>query len=101
VKSLNRIVTMYLDYAEMQAERRQPLYMRDWREKLDAFLKFNEHEVLENAGRVSMEVAQRLALDKYDEFHRQRLADEAAREDEEDFERLVHELEKKGKGAKE
>lgn len=100
IRQLNRIVTMYLDYAETQAERRQLLYMRDWREKLDAFLRFNEHEVLENAGRVSMEVAQRLALDTYDTFDRKRLADEAAREDEEDFEQLAHEVEEQGKGAK-
>jgi hypothetical protein len=100
IRQLNRIVTMYLDYAETQAERRQVLYMRDWREKLDAFLRFNEHEVLENAGRVSMEVAQRLALDAYDTFNQHRLADEAAREDEEDFEQLAHEVEEQGKGAK-
>lgn len=100
IRQLNRIVTMYLDYAETQAERRQLLYMRDWREKLDAFLRFNEHEVLENAGRVSMEVAQRLALDAYDTFNQKRLADEAVREDEENFEQLAHEVEEQGKGAK-
>lgn len=100
IRQLNRIVTMYLDYAETQAERRHLLYMRDWRERLDAFLRFNEHEVLENAGRVSMEVAQRLALDAYDTFNQKRLADEAVREDEEDFEQLAHEVEEQGKGAK-
>ena len=61
MRELNRIVTMYLDYAETQAERRQPLHMKDWREKLDGFLRFNEHQVLENSGKVSMEVAKRLA----------------------------------------
>lgn len=84
VRQLNRIVTMYLDYAEEQAERRRPLYMKDWREKLDAFLKFNEREVLANAGKVSMEVAQKLALDHYETFHRRRLTEEASRPD--DFE---------------
>ena len=58
IRGLNRIVTMYLDYAEDQAHRRQPLYMRDWRERLDAFLRFNERDILLNAGKVSMEVAQ-------------------------------------------
>ena len=50
---LNRIVSMYLDYAEMQAIKRQPMYMKDWVKKLDAFLKFNEVEILTNAGKVS------------------------------------------------
>lgn len=46
LKSLNRIVTMYLDYAEDQAERRNPMHMKDWEEKLNTFLKFNEREIL-------------------------------------------------------
>ena len=54
---------MYLDYAEDQAERRRTLHMRDWREKLDAFLQFNERDMLRNAGRVSAEIAKQLALD--------------------------------------
>lgn len=57
IEQLNRIVVMYLDYAEDQAQRRTPLYMRDWRQKLDAFLKFNERDILKHAGKVSMEVA--------------------------------------------
>jgi len=77
IAELNRIVTMYLDYAEDQARRRRPIYMKDWREKLDAFLKFNEREILTNAGRVSMEVAQKLALDAYDRFNRRRLDEDA------------------------
>jgi len=81
VRQLNRIVTMYLDYAEEQAERRRPLYMRDWREKLDAFLHFNERDVLRDAGRVSSEVAQKLALGEYEKFERRRLTDEAAQAD--------------------
>jgi len=80
ISGLNRIVVMYLDYAEDQACRRRPLYMRDWRAKLDAFLKFNEREILESAGKVSMEVAQALALDEYEKFNKRRLADEARRE---------------------
>lgn len=46
LKSLNRIVTMYLDYAEDQAERHQPMYMKDWVDKLNTFLKFNERDIL-------------------------------------------------------
>jgi hypothetical protein len=68
LKALNRIVTMYLDYAENQAERQKAMYMRDWVEKLDAFLKFNEYEVLTNAGTVSAEVAKTLAGQEYEKF---------------------------------
>ena len=65
---LNRIVTMYLDYAEMQAERGVIMYMKDWVVKLDAFLKFNEREILGDAGLVSHEVAEALALKEYEKF---------------------------------
>lgn len=77
---LNRIVVMYLDYAELQAQRGRPLYMKDWREKLDAFLQFNERDILHNAGKVSMEVARALALQHYNEFNRRRLAEDSTRE---------------------
>lgn len=65
LKSLNRIVTMYLDYAEDQAERQQPMYMSDWIEKLDAFLQFNDRELLHNPGKVSKQVADSLAHSEY------------------------------------
>ncbi|HEY4599783.1 MAG TPA: RhuM family protein [Cerasibacillus sp.] len=48
--------------------------MKDWVAKLDAFLEFNEHDILENAGKVSKAVADQLALEQYENFHRQRLA---------------------------
>jgi len=65
LKELNRIVNMYLDYAELQAARRRAMTMKDWIEKLDAFLKFNEQEILTNTGKVSHEVAEALALEIY------------------------------------
>ena len=65
---LNRIVTMYLDYAELQAVRNKPMYMKDWIEKLNAFLKFSEHEILTNAGQISHEVALALASKEYETF---------------------------------
>ncbi len=82
VRQLNRIVTMYLDYAEEQAERRKTITMKDWRAKLDAFLQFNEREVLRDAGRVSAAVAERLALQRYEAFERRRIQEEALAEDE-------------------
>jgi len=73
IKSLNRIVTMYLDYAEDQAERRNPMHMKDWEEKLNAFLKFNERDILTGAGSISHEVAKELAEKEYEEFNQKRL----------------------------
>lgn len=55
--TLNRIVSMYLDFAELQARGRKPMYMKDWISKLDDFLRISEREVLTHAGRVSREVA--------------------------------------------
>lgn len=68
ITELNRIVSMYLDYAENQAARQKYMTMKDWIEKLDAFLKFNEYEVLQNAGTVSAEVAKSLAEKEYEKF---------------------------------
>jgi hypothetical protein len=65
---LNRIVTMYLDYAELQAVRNKPMYMKDWIEKLNAFLKFSEYEILTNAGQISHDVALALASKEYERF---------------------------------
>jgi hypothetical protein len=65
---LNRIVTMYLDFAEMQAKRGVLMRMRDWVLKLDAFLKLNEREILHNSSLVSHEVAEALALEEYEKY---------------------------------
>ena len=68
LKDLNRIVTMYLDYAELQAENHNAMTMKDWVEKLNVFLQFNGKEILHNAGRISAKVAQELAYQEYDKF---------------------------------
>lgn len=90
VKELERIVSMYLDYAENQAARQIPMKMADWAAKLDAFLKFNEYEVLTNAGKVSADVAKRLAEEQYAEFRVRQ-----DREFESDFEAEVKRIESK------
>jgi hypothetical protein len=77
MEHLNRIVTMYLEFAEDRAMRQKQVLMHTWREKLDAFLQFNEREILQDAGKVTKAVADRLAREQYDIFHRQRLTDEA------------------------
>lgn len=89
LKDLNRIVTMYLDFAELQAERQVPMKMADWVEKLDAFLKFNEYDVLDNAGKVSAEVAKQLAHGEYEKFRPLQDA-----QFESDFDRAVKKLPK-------
>ena len=67
---LNLIGNMYLDYAEMQAARGKAMTMKDWAEKLNAFLKFSEHEILTNAGKISHEVAEALALKEYETYRK-------------------------------
>nr|WP_090080366.1 virulence RhuM family protein [Lentibacillus persicus] len=86
LKSLNRIVTMYLDYAEDQAERQQPMHMNDWVDKLNAFLQFNEREILQNAGKISKTVADKLAIQEYETFNQQRLKQKTH----DDFERFIN-----------
>lgn len=68
LKSLNRIVTMYLDYAENQAERGIPMTMEDWAEKLNAFLKFNEVDILQDAGKVTAEIAKAFAESEFEKY---------------------------------
>lgn len=68
IKELERVVVMYLDYAELQAARQIPMKMSDWIIKLDAFLKFNEYEILQDAGKVRHDVAIRLAEKEYEKF---------------------------------
>jgi hypothetical protein len=63
---------MFLDYAEDQAKRRKQVFMRDWRTKLDDFLKFNERGVLQDAGRVTREEADRHAETQYSLFEERR-----------------------------
>lgn len=98
MEQLNRIVTMYLDYAEDQAKRHRQIFMRDWRKKLDAFLKFNERDILEHAGTVTKEVADALALEHYEVFNKHRLKSEAEAETLADDEALKMIEQKASKG---
>ena len=68
LKSLERIVTMYLDYAEDQAERHIPMTMEDWKNRLDIFLQFNERDILDNPGKVSHKVAEGFALSEFEKY---------------------------------
>jgi len=68
LKSLDRFVTMYLDYAESQAERNIPMTMKDWADKLNAFLQFNERDILDHPGKVSHEVAKAFAESEFEKY---------------------------------
>jgi hypothetical protein len=68
LSELNRIVSMYLDYAENQAKKQRPMTMQDWTDKLDAFLRFNEYQILDNPGQISHEVAKKLAEEEFEKY---------------------------------
>lgn len=68
VKSLNRIVSLYLDFAEMQAEEHRPMYMKDWINILDDFLRISRKDILTHAGKVSAKLAKEKADNEYDKF---------------------------------
>lgn len=87
LKSLDRFVTMYLDYAEDQAERGIPMTMQDWAIKLNAFLQFNERDILDHPGKVSQAVAKAFAES---EFEKYRLVQDRLFES--DFDRLVKKM---------
>lgn len=71
VSELNRVVNMWLDFAEDQARRRQQVFLRDWQDKLDQFLQFNDREVLQGAGKVSKKMADEKAQEEYSQFAEQ------------------------------
>ena len=92
---MERIVTMYLDYAENQAARQIPMKMADWIQKLDAFLAFNDYEILNNPGKVSRTVAEKLAHQEYEKF---RVTQD--RNFESDFDKSVKKILAKDQGTK-
>jgi hypothetical protein len=87
LKSLDRFVTMYLDYAEDQAERGIPMTMDDWAGKLDAFLQFNQRDLLDHPGKVTAEIAKAFAES---EFEKYRIVQDRLFES--DFDRMINQL---------
>lgn len=83
IEELNRIVVMFLDYAEDQARRRKQIFLTDWQKRLDEFLRFNERAVLPDAGKISRDEADRKAADEYESFadRRRNLAESQAEAD--------------------
>ena len=98
LNALNRIVVAYLEFAEVQALSRRPMYMRDWIAKLDDFLRLSGRGILTHAGRVSHEEALRKAELEFEKFHRRQLAEPSRVE--RDFDAAVKGLKQlPGKGA--
>lgn len=91
LQELNRVVTMYLDYAENQAQRGIPMKMTDWVSKLDAFLQFNEYQILDNPGKVSATAAKAIAEKEYDKF---RIEQDKVFES--DFDQIVKKIQRSG-----
>jgi hypothetical protein len=91
IGELNRLVTMWLDYAEDQANRRRPIYMSDWRERMDDFLQFNQRAILEHSGHISKEEARQRAQEQYEIFSQRQIEDEDALAEQE-FEQDVKKL---------
>ncbi len=90
IDELNRVVSMYLDYAEDQARRKRAMHMTDWVAKLDAFLRFNERTILTHAGKVSHELAEEHAQAEFLKYDQHRRALEA-QQPSSDFDRLIDE----------
>lgn len=90
VTELNRIVTMWLDFAEDQATRRKQVFMQDWADKLDDFLRFNDRAVLSNAGRVSKKQADAKASLEYDKFAETRRTVKEKQAEADYFNQLTH-----------
>lgn len=90
IKSLNEIVNMYLDYAERQANRGVVMYMKDWSERLDAFLQFNEEEILQDKGKVTHTIAKVFAENEFEKYRQNRDQTYVS-----DFDKLVLEMEQK------
>ncbi len=88
--TLNRIVTLYLDFAELQALNRRSMYMRDWIVKLDDFLRISEREILTHAGTITHEEALKQALAEYEKYRKQTLDSPSAVE--RHFERAIKEV---------
>jgi hypothetical protein len=76
--TLNRIVSFYLEFAELQAKNRRPMHMRDWISKLDDFLRLSEREILTHAGRITHEAALEHANAEFDKFKKKQLAEKSA-----------------------
>ncbi len=98
IAELNRVVTMYLDFAEDQARRKKTMHMTEWMQRLDAFLQFNERNVPTQAGAVSQQLAEAYAHAQFEQYdaERRRLHSEQPSSD---FDRVIEEVKRMAPGA--
>ncbi len=92
LQALNDLVEQYLIFAESQARRRISMSMTDWLDKLNGFLQLNDRDILQNAGKISHEMAQAHADVEYQSFHNNRLKKDAIQANQHDFELLSNKL---------
>lgn len=95
ITELNRVVTMYLDFAEDQARRRKPMHMAEWVQRLDAFLQFNDRDILTHAGAISHQLVEEHAHAQFERYDAERRKLEAALPSS-DFDRAVEEVKRLG-----
>ena len=99
IESLNRIVSAYLEFAELQARNRRPMHMADWITKLDDFLKLSERNILTHAGRISHKAAEEHAHSEFGKFEGERRQLEATQPTS-DFDRAVEDIQRLGQERK-
>ena len=92
LETLNRLVNIYLEFAELRAIERRPMYMKDWITKLDDFLRLSERDILTHAGKISNEAAIEHANTEFDKYKQRQLAEPSIAE--KDFEKSLNQLEK-------
>ncbi|MDR2410116.1 MAG: virulence RhuM family protein, partial [Bacteroidales bacterium] len=95
ISELNILVNMYLDYAELQAKRNRTMTMKDWIEKLDTFLQFNEYDLLKDAGKMRSDVAKNFAEKEYEKFRV--IQDKEYKSDYDQFDKTIDEIKATGK----
>lgn len=98
LETLNRLVNIYLEFAELRAIERRPMYMKDWITKLDDFLRLSERDILTHAGKISNEAAIEHANAEFDKYKQRQLAEPSIAE--KDFEKSLKQLEKIEAAAK-
>lgn len=94
--ALNNLVEQYLIFAQGQAMRRIPMYMKDWIKKLDGFLAINDRDILNHAGKISHEMAKKLAEAEYEKFHQKRLLESETQPS--DFDMVIAQISKRTDG---
>ena len=93
IEALNNLVEQYLVFAEGQAKRRIPMYMKDWITKLNGFLTLNDREILEHAGKISHELAKDKAEKEYEIYHQKQI--ELSKQIDNEFDKIIKQIEKK------